>query len=63
MFDLIFNFIKDFIFNSSTLDPELINNACNIITLIILCLIIVLFIRLVMWAFYVVYRPFKGRKR
>lgn len=63
MFDLLFNFIKDFIFKSSTLDANILNSACTIITIIILCLIIVLFIRLVMWAFYIVYRPFKGRKR
>jgi len=63
MFDLIFEFIKNWIFKTTILEESTVNNACTLITVIILSLIIVLFIRLVMWAFYVVYKPFKGGKR
>lgn len=61
MYDLIYNFILNFIFGDSQLNPNVIEQACMIITIIILCLFIVLLIRLVMWAFYIVYRPFKKR--
>lgn len=61
MYDLIYNFIMDFIFGNSNLDTAIISNACSIITIIILCVFVVLLARLVMWAFYIVYKPFKRK--
>ncbi len=61
MFDMIYNFIHDFIFGSSSLQPEIVNNACSLITIVILVVFVVLLIRLVMWAFYLVRNAFRKR--
>ena len=62
MYDLIFNFIKNAIFGTSSLAENIVNDACNILSIIIIILFVVLLIRLVMWAFFMIRNAFRGRR-
>lgn len=59
MFDLIYNFLYEFIFANSILNGDVITDTCAIATLLVLFLIIACLIKLVVWAFNI---PFNNRK-
>lgn len=59
MFDLIYNFLYEFIFANSILNGDVITDTCAIATLLVLFLIIACLIKLVVWAFSI---PFNSRK-
>lgn len=63
MFDLIYNFIKEALFGNTTIANEtIVDNASMLITILILVFMVIILIRLVTWAFYIVKRPFTKRR-
>lgn len=62
MFDLIYNFLKDILFNSSVLTESQQQNACLLITCVCMVLIVFVLIKLIKWCFDIVGNKNKLRK-
>lgn len=61
MFDLIYNFIYNTIFDSSVLSEELKSNASMFITIILITVLFLVITKLFLWAFNLARRPFSRR--
>ena len=61
MFDLIYNFIKEVLFNNTVIDSSITDTATMLISIIIIVMFVAILIKLVLWAFNIIAKPFTHR--